>query len=53
MGSEKGHPVGCPVLLLFGDLALVAGELLELGFDQAGLVEGDQRAPVDALRQFV
>jgi len=53
VGSEKGHPVGCPVLLLFGDLALVAGEFLELGFDQAGLVEGDQRAPVDALRQFV
>lgn len=57
MGSEKGHPVGCPVLLLFGDLALVFGDggrqLLEVRLDEAGLVERDQRAPVDALRQFV
>ena len=57
VGSEKGHPVGCPVLLLFGDLALVfrdgGRQLLEVRLDQAGLVERDQRAPVDALRQFV
>ena len=57
LGSKKGHPVGCPVLLLFGDLALVVGDggrqLLEVRLDQAGLVEGDQRAPVDALRQLI
>lgn len=57
VGNEKGHPVGCPALLLFGDLALVVGDggrqLLEVRLDQAGLVEGDQRAPVDALREFV
>jgi len=50
---EKGHPVGCPALAVFGDLALVAGELLELSLNQAGLVQGDQGASVDALRQFV
>ena len=57
LGSKKGHPVGCPVLLLFGDLALVVGDggrqLLEVRLDEAGLVEGDQSAPVDALREFV
>jgi len=57
VGSEKGHPVGCPVLLLFGDLTLVlrdgGRQLLEVRLDQAGLVERDQRPPVDALRQFV
>ena len=57
LGSKKGHPVGCPVLLLFGDLALVVGDggrqLLEVRLDEAGLVEGDQSAPVDALREFI
>ena len=57
LGSKKGHPVGCPALLLFGDLALVFGDggrqLLEVRLDEAGLVEGDQSAPVDALREFV
>ena len=45
------------MLLLFGDLALVFGDggdqLLEVRLDEAGLVERDQRAPVDALREFV
>ncbi len=57
LSSKKGHPVGCPVLLLFGDLALVVGDggrqLLEVRLDEAGLVEGDQSAPVDALREFI
>jgi len=57
VGSEKGHPIGCPVLLLFGDLALVFGDggdqLLEVRLDEAGLVERNQRAPVDALREFI
>ena len=57
LGSKKGHPVGCPVLLLFGDLALVVGDggrqLLEVRLDEAGLVEGDQSAPVDALSQLI
>lgn len=57
LGSKKGHPVGCPVLPVFGDLALVRGdsrdELLEVRLDEAGLVEGDQRAPVDALGKLV
>ena len=57
LGSKKGHPVGCPVLLLFGDLALVFGDggrqLLEVRLDEAGLVEGDQSAPVDALSQLI
>lgn len=57
MGSKKGHPVGCPVLAVFGDLALVRGdsrdELLEVRLDEAGLVESDQRAPVDALGKLV
>lgn len=57
LGSKKGHPVGCPVLAVFGDLALVRGdsrdELLEVRLDEAGLVEGDQRAPVDALGKLV
>lgn len=45
------------MLLLFGDLALVRGdsrdELLEVRLDEAGLVESDQRAPVDALSKLV
>lgn len=48
VGNEKGHPVGCPVLLVFGGLALVRGDsrdqLLEVSLDEAGLVEGDQSA---------
>ena len=55
--NEKRHPVGCPVLLVFSYLALVVcdcgRQLLELRIDEAGLVERNQRAPVDALRQFV
>lgn len=57
VGNEKGHPVGCPVLLVFGGLALVRGDsrdqLLEVSLDEAGLVEGDQSAPVDALGKLV
>jgi len=57
VGNEKGHPVGCPVLLVFGGLALVRGDsrdqLLEVSLDEAGLVEGDQSAPVDALSQLI
>ena len=45
------------MLLLFGDLALVVGDggrqLLEVRLDEAGLVEGDQSAPVDALSQLI
>ena len=45
------------MLLLFGDLALVRGdsrdELLEVRLNEAGLVESDQRAPVDALGKLV
>ena len=45
------------MLAVFGDLALVRGdsrdELLEVRLDEAGLVESDQRAPVDALGKLV
>jgi len=55
--NKKRHPVGCPVLLVFSCLALVVcdcgRQLLELRIDEAGLVERNQRAPVDALRQLV
>ena len=57
LGSKKGHPVGCPVLLLFGDLALVVGDggrqLLEVRLNEAGLVQSDQRSPVDSLGKLV
>jgi len=57
LGSKKGHPVGCPALLLFGDLALVVGDggrqLLEVRLNEAGLVQSDQRSPVDSLGKLV
>lgn len=45
------------MLPVFGGLALVHGDsrdqLLEVRLDEAGLVEGDQRSPVDALGKLV
>ena len=52
--KKKGAtPKGGSVSSLFGWLALVVDQPLEVCLDEAGLVEGHQRAPVDALGQFV